>query len=61
MEAPYAWPSPTVEQENKAAVLAEILKQSFKQSGTRIKDDEAVMSAARHIAQRRVNIELAKA
>jgi hypothetical protein len=61
VEPPYAWPSPPgeMEKENQAAVLAEILKQSFEQSGTRIKDTEAIMSAARHIAQSsRLKVEL---
>jgi hypothetical protein len=48
---PYAIPLPYGDGENKAAVIADILRQSFQQSGTRIKDQEAIMSAARHIAQ----------
>ena len=50
MQAPYAWPH-SPESENKATVIAEILRASFNQSGTKIKDQEAIMSAARHIAQ----------
>lgn len=46
----YAWPHGP-EEENRAAVLAQILKASFAQSGTKIKDEMAILSAARHIVQ----------
>lgn len=50
MKPPYAW-THDVESENQATILAAILTKSFKQSGTKIKDTEAIMSAARHIVQ----------
>ncbi|MCM2344517.1 MAG: hypothetical protein NDJ24_08155 [Alphaproteobacteria bacterium] len=46
----YAWPHDAAS-ENKAAVVRDILVRSFQQSGTKINDPEALMSAARHIVQ----------
>ncbi len=51
LQPPYAWPSPSPEMERQASVLAEILRESFAQSGTVIRDPEAILSAARHISQ----------
>ena len=48
---PYAWPSPDEADENKARVITQVLTDSFNQSCTKIKDKEAILSAARHIAQ----------
>jgi hypothetical protein len=57
--SPYAIPSITTKEANTSAVLAEILRSAFEQSGTRIKDHLALDSAARHIAQsKRLRIEL---
>ena len=49
-QPPYAWPQGP-EEEKTAAEIAHILTASFNQSGTKIKDPEAILSAARHIAQ----------
>lgn len=49
--APYAWPMPDAEQENNAALVYQVLRASFVQSGTKIKNDAAILSAARHVSQ----------
>ncbi len=57
---PYAWPSPLVRDENNAAVIYQVMRDSFRQSSTKIKNDDAILSAARHVAQSsKLKIELA--
>ena len=51
VKPPYAWPSPSITEENKAAVIYQVIRDSFKQSSTKVKDDQAILSAARHLAQ----------
>ncbi len=48
---PYAWPSPFVGQEQVVFIVYQVLKASFDQSSTKVKNDDAVLSAARHVSQ----------
>ena len=60
-QPPYAWPSSDVTQEKTAAVIAEVLAKSFNKSRTKIKNEAAIMSAARHIAgASRIDVALAE-
>ncbi|HTK85041.1 MAG TPA: hypothetical protein VL625_08145 [Patescibacteria group bacterium] len=57
---PYAWPSPSAGTENNAAVIYQVMRDSFRQSSTKIRNDDAILSAARHVAQsHKLKIELA--
>ena len=51
IEPPYAWPGFDGKSEKTAAAIDIILAESFNRSGTKIRDREAIVSAARHIAQ----------